>query len=97
MISSGVLIGALPKCEVLHWQEQAVRDVVCDSRQVHPGDLFVAIPGVAVDGHRFAGQALAAGAVAFVVERPLPELVGPAHGRGPQRPRGLCVSAGRPA
>ncbi|NLD42323.1 MAG: UDP-N-acetylmuramoyl-L-alanyl-D-glutamate--2,6-diaminopimelate ligase [Chloroflexi bacterium] len=76
MISSGVLIGALPKCEVLHWQEQAVRDVVCDSRQVQPGDLFVAIPGVAVDGHRFAGQALAAGAVAFVVERPLPELAG---------------------
>lgn len=48
--------------------------IVCDSRQVMPGDLFVAIPGVSVDGHDFVSAALAAGAVACVVERPLPEL-----------------------
>ncbi|WP_444677301.1 UDP-N-acetylmuramoyl-L-alanyl-D-glutamate--2,6-diaminopimelate ligase [Halomonas sp. E19] len=33
-----------------------------DSRRVAPGDVFVAVPGVAVDGRRFLDQALAAGA-----------------------------------
>jgi UDP-N-acetylmuramoyl-L-alanyl-D-glutamate--2,6-diaminopimelate ligase len=37
-----------------------------DSRDVKPGDLFVAVPGTKDDGLRFVGQALAAGAVAFI-------------------------------
>lgn len=40
--------------------------VVADSRQVTPGGLFVALPGARVDGHRFAGAAFEAGAVAAV-------------------------------
>ena len=36
--------------------------VAFDSREVRPGDLFVALKGASTDGHRFAGQALAAGA-----------------------------------
>ena len=40
-----------------------------DSRHVRPGDLFVAVPGTATDGHRHVGAAVAAGAVAVVVER----------------------------
>ena len=43
--------------------------LVCDSRQVQPGALFVAVPGLSVDGHRFLGDARARGAVAAVVER----------------------------
>jgi UDP-N-acetylmuramoyl-L-alanyl-D-glutamate--2,6-diaminopimelate ligase len=43
---------------------------------VTPGDLFVAVPGVNVDGHRFIPAALQAGAVACVVERMTPELDG---------------------
>ncbi len=39
-----------------------------DSRQVKPGALFVAYPGVSVDGHRFIGEAIARGAVAIVGE-----------------------------
>jgi UDP-N-acetylmuramoyl-tripeptide--D-alanyl-D-alanine ligase len=35
---------------------------VIDSRAVHPGDLFVALPGERVDGGRFAAEALRAGA-----------------------------------
>lgn len=46
-----------------------VRGVRYDSRRVRPGDLFVAVPGTATDGHTHIGAALAAGAVAAVVER----------------------------
>src|SRR5918999_616148 len=50
-----------------------------DSRKVTHGDLFVCVPGRTTDGHDHASQALGAGAIALVVERPLsagaPELV----------------------
>jgi UDP-N-acetylmuramoyl-L-alanyl-D-glutamate--2,6-diaminopimelate ligase len=74
MVSGEVLIEALPEARRHHWQPVEIARVVCDSREVRPGDLFVAIPGVAVDGHRFVPQALEAGAVACVVERMLPAL-----------------------
>jgi UDP-N-acetylmuramoyl-L-alanyl-D-glutamate--2,6-diaminopimelate ligase len=50
----------------------AVRDVEHDSRLVEPGHLFACIPGKAHDGHRFAGDAVTAGAVGLVAERPMP-------------------------
>ena len=40
-----------------------------DSRQVHSGDLFLAIRGANLDGHDFVSQVLAAGAVGSLVER----------------------------
>ncbi len=43
--------------------------VVSDSRQVGPGAVFVAVPGVSVDGHRFLADAQARGAAVAVVER----------------------------
>ena len=43
-----------------------------DSRQVQPGDLFVAIRGFQVDGHDFVRQAQQNGAVAVMVEHELP-------------------------
>jgi UDP-N-acetylmuramoyl-L-alanyl-D-glutamate--2,6-diaminopimelate ligase len=39
-----------------------------DSRQVQPGDAFIAWPGQATDGRQFVGAALAAGASACLVE-----------------------------
>ncbi|SFD59169.1 UDP-N-acetylmuramoylalanyl-D-glutamate--2,6-diaminopimelate ligase [Paenibacillus catalpae] len=42
-----------------------------DSRKVEPGQLFICLPGHTVDGHAYAPQAAAKGAVAFVVEREL--------------------------
>jgi UDP-N-acetylmuramoyl-L-alanyl-D-glutamate--2,6-diaminopimelate ligase len=42
-----------------------------DHRKVEPGTLFFCVPGFTRDGHDFAPQAVAAGAVALVVERPL--------------------------
>ncbi len=44
---------------------------VHDSRRVRAGDLFVALSGTKVDGHRFVQAALEAGARAAVVERPV--------------------------
>ncbi len=41
--------------------------VTFDSREVGPGDLFVALAGATTDGHRFVGQALAAGAAGVLV------------------------------
>jgi UDP-N-acetylmuramoyl-L-alanyl-D-glutamate--2,6-diaminopimelate ligase len=42
-----------------------------DTRSVVPGTLFFCVPGFTRDGHEFAGEAIARGAVALVVERPL--------------------------
>jgi UDP-N-acetylmuramoyl-L-alanyl-D-glutamate--2,6-diaminopimelate ligase len=42
-----------------------------DSRAVAPGALFFCVPGFRSDGHDFAARAVAEGAVALVVERPL--------------------------
>jgi UDP-N-acetylmuramoyl-L-alanyl-D-glutamate--2,6-diaminopimelate ligase len=50
-----------------------VRALASDSRAVRPGTLFFAIPGEHVDGHDFVPQAVAAGAMAVVVEHELPE------------------------
>ena len=40
-------------------------DVVCDSRQVVPGCVFVALPGTHADGRQFVAAAVAAGAALF--------------------------------
>lgn len=42
-----------------------------DSRSIGPGQLFVALRGERFDGHAFVGDALAHGAIAAIVERPL--------------------------
>ena len=39
-----------------------------DSRQVQPGDGFIAWPGAATDGRHYVQQALQAGAAACLVE-----------------------------
>lgn len=52
---------------------------VVDSRAVRTGDLFAGLPGEHVDGHAYAGAALAAGAAAVLLERePDEPLPGPA-------------------
>lgn len=43
-----------------------------DSRQVRPGDLFVALRGEQTDGHRFIANAVRAGASAVLCARPDP-------------------------
>jgi UDP-N-acetylmuramoyl-L-alanyl-D-glutamate--2,6-diaminopimelate ligase len=53
-----------------------VTEVRDDSRQVGPGDLFVAVPGAAADGRRFVGDAAARGATVLVTEAPAPPFAG---------------------
>jgi UDP-N-acetylmuramoyl-L-alanyl-D-glutamate--2,6-diaminopimelate ligase len=48
-----------------------VTDLAYDNRAVTPGALFFCVPGFTRDGHDFAPEAIAKGAVALVVERPL--------------------------
>ncbi len=54
-----------------------IKGITADSREVVPGGLFVAVRGVAVDGHRFIGKAIEAGASVIVAEE-LPADI-PAH------------------
>ncbi len=53
-----------------------VTGVTLDSRDVRPGDLFVALSGERVHGATFAGQAADAGAVAVATDEAGAELVG---------------------
>ena len=56
-----------------------IADLAYDARRVTPGSLFVCVPGLRTDGHDFAAEAVANGAAALLVERPLelpvPQLV----------------------
>jgi len=54
-----------------------IRGVTDDSRAVGAGGLFVAVPGLHVDGHLFVAAAAAAGAVTAIVERPIPDVALP--------------------
>ena len=47
-----------------------VTGVTFDSREVQPGDLFVAMPGTVHDGHKFVDGAFAAGAAGAIVSQP---------------------------
>jgi UDP-N-acetylmuramoyl-tripeptide--D-alanyl-D-alanine ligase len=48
-----------------------VTGVTFDSREVGPGDLFVAMPGTVYDGHRFVDAAFEAGAAGAIVSKPV--------------------------
>lgn len=64
LLELGELLQGDPGCEISR--------VCYDSRRVEPGSLFVAIPGFRHDGHDFVAEALARGASALMVERPVP-------------------------
>jgi len=70
---AGVLGCPMPAAEV------TVEAIVTDSRKVHHGALFAALPGDNVDGHDYAASAVRLGATALLVTRPLsldvPQLV----------------------
>ena len=48
-----------------------VTGVTFDSREVQPGDLFVAMPGTVHDGHKFVEGAFASGAAGAIVSHPV--------------------------
>lgn len=61
-----------PKADYFGSGDVRVTTCTTDSRTVRPGDLFAAVSGVECDGHDFAADAVARGAVAILAERPLP-------------------------
>jgi len=81
------LVAALPSTRV-SGPDVDVRAIRTDSRTVEAGDLFVAYPGVTVDGHGFVPGAVERGAAAVVVER---------HVEVPAGVARVFVSSGRAA
>lgn len=55
--------------------DRAIRHASVDSRQVEPGQLFVALPGERTDGHAYVSDAVERGAAAILVTRPIPDEV----------------------
>lgn len=58
----------------LRGESQEIKGLSYDSRKIRAGYLFAAIKGLRLDGHDFAEEAVQNGAVAVLLERPLPEL-----------------------
>ena len=58
----------------LHGTDVVVDGIAVDSRQVRPGDLFVAQRGQRTDGARFVSEAVARGAVAACAAEPFSDL-----------------------
>jgi UDP-N-acetylmuramoyl-L-alanyl-D-glutamate--2,6-diaminopimelate ligase len=73
------VIAALAPRDVVGRAPLDVADLAYDTRAVTPGALFFCVRGANVDGHELAPQAVAAGAAALVLERPVdarvPQLV----------------------
>src|SRR5919199_1099653 len=65
------VIAALAPREVVGRAPVEVADLAYDTRAVAPGALFFCVRGATADGHELAPQAVAAGAAALVVERPV--------------------------
>lgn len=63
--------------KVLGEGDPAIAAVQSDSREVTPGALFVAVPGFKTDGRDYVRAAVAAGAAAVLIERPLPGIIIP--------------------
>ncbi len=62
---------AVGSTELVNAASVEVTDLAYDTRTVRPGALFFCVRGGRFDGHELAPQALAAGAVALVVDHPL--------------------------
>ncbi|HEV7731617.1 MAG TPA: Mur ligase family protein, partial [Candidatus Binatia bacterium] len=79
----------------------AIDGVAMDSRQVRPGDVFVALAGLTTDGRRHVGDAVSRGARAIIADAPV-EVSGDVtviHTAGARRLLGLVASrlAGEPS
>lgn len=65
------LIIELPGVSPGDWPDRGIVSLTANSQQVQPGSLFVAWQGKNADGHQFIPEALARGAAALVVEKPV--------------------------
>lgn len=63
--------------DILSWLDERVdrkADLCLDSRQIQPGDVFFACPGITTDGRQYVAQAVDAGAAAVVAQAGGPAL-----------------------
>jgi UDP-N-acetylmuramoyl-L-alanyl-D-glutamate--2,6-diaminopimelate ligase len=58
----------LPEAKIVGSDDIRVARCVCDSRQIEPGDLFVALGASRLDGQQFIGEAIARGAAAVLCQ-----------------------------
>jgi UDP-N-acetylmuramoyl-L-alanyl-D-glutamate--2,6-diaminopimelate ligase len=65
------LIASLPSLETQPQSDPDITLITADSRKVIPGALFVAYPGVSIDGHDFIQDAITRGAAAIIGEQTL--------------------------
>jgi len=65
------LTGSVPQVALRGASDVPVTGIHYDSRLVQPGDLFAALRGADFDGHDYIDQAIANGAAALLVERPI--------------------------
>lgn len=73
MLLDALILPILRK-QVVHFQDVQIASITADSRHVQAGSLFIALRGHTVDGHDYAKQSVAAGAVALLVEEEIPDL-----------------------
>jgi UDP-N-acetylmuramoyl-L-alanyl-D-glutamate--2,6-diaminopimelate ligase len=66
------LIQSLSFLEMHHFKEVEISGITANSKEIQPGNLFVAIGGTLSDGHQFIAEATSQGATALVVEREVP-------------------------
>lgn len=72
MKSLSELLSAITVEEIIGSEDKMITSLVCDSRKIELGSLFVAIRGVNVDGHKFIPIVTVGGVSAIVCEE-LPE------------------------
>lgn len=63
------LVSELVNVELQGAAEVQISGVIHDSRRARPGSLFVAVPGLRVDGHDFISDAISRGASAIVAQK----------------------------
>ena len=65
------IISTLDVQQVQGNQNVSIQDITADSRAVKLNSLFIALDGATVDGHNYIDKAVAAGAVAVIVSKPV--------------------------
>ncbi len=70
------LLKAIKATTTVGTTDRIINDVICDSRKVAKGSLFIAVRGVAVDAHNFIPEVTEKGVTAIICET-LPENINP--------------------
>jgi len=84
------LLQAIPDHRSIIDEDAPITCIVHDSRLVEPGALFVAVPGLSVDGHNYIPDAIERGAAAVVGTKTLKALIVP-YVRVEHAPRALAT------